>query len=68
MDASFRDGLTPSPWHADAVGGRPPHHPILAGAEDLLHRISTAMASMLSMRVTCLPEAAGLWVGAPVNT
>jgi len=19
---------TPSPWHADAVGGRPPHHPI----------------------------------------
>src|SRR6202162_4156167 len=26
MDASFRDGSTPSPWHADAVGGRPPHH------------------------------------------
>jgi hypothetical protein len=27
MDVSFRDGLTPLPWHADAVGGRPPHHP-----------------------------------------
>src|SRR5829696_8514065 len=26
MDASFRDGLTPSPWHTDAVAGRPPHH------------------------------------------
>src|SRR5580700_8210914 len=26
-DASFSDGSTPSPWHADAVGGRPPHHP-----------------------------------------
>jgi MFS family permease len=21
------DGSTPSPWHVDAVGGRPPHHP-----------------------------------------
>src|SRR5215472_12540544 len=28
MDASFSDGSTPSPWHADAVRGRPPHHPI----------------------------------------
>src|SRR5262252_5329990 len=27
MDASFRGGSTPSPWHTDAVGGRPPHHP-----------------------------------------
>src|SRR5215468_3859915 len=27
MDASFGGSLTPSPWHADAVGGRPPHHP-----------------------------------------
>src|SRR5499427_7906354 len=24
MDASFSDGSTPSPWHADAVRGRPP--------------------------------------------
>jgi hypothetical protein len=29
MDASLRDGLTPSPWHADAVGERP-HHTVLA--------------------------------------
>ena len=28
MDASFSDGSTPSPWHADAVRGRPPHHPL----------------------------------------
>src|SRR5215469_13840036 len=27
MDASFGGSLTPSPWHTDAVGGRPPHHP-----------------------------------------
>jgi len=27
VDASFSDSSTPSPWHADAVGGRPPHHP-----------------------------------------
>src|SRR5262249_41738115 len=27
MDASFGGSSTPSPWHADAVGGRPPHHP-----------------------------------------
>src|SRR6516162_8251330 len=27
MDVSFGGSLTPSPWHADAVGGRPPHHP-----------------------------------------
>src|SRR6516225_8847502 len=27
MDASFSDSSTPSPWHVDAVGGRPPHHP-----------------------------------------
>src|ERR1700741_3435402 len=27
-DASFGGSLTPSPWHADAVGGRPPHHPL----------------------------------------
>jgi hypothetical protein len=27
MDASFNGSLTPSPWHTDAVGGRPPHHP-----------------------------------------
>ncbi len=26
MDASFSDGSTPSPWHADVVRGRPPHH------------------------------------------
>jgi hypothetical protein len=26
-DASFGGSSTPSPWHADAVGGRPPHHP-----------------------------------------
>jgi AraC family transcriptional regulator len=24
MDASFGGSLTPSPWHTDAVGGRPP--------------------------------------------
>src|SRR6516164_8281189 len=23
------DSLTPSLWHVDAVGGRPPHHPLL---------------------------------------
>jgi hypothetical protein len=28
MDASFSDSSTPSPWHANAVGGRPPHHPM----------------------------------------
>ena len=28
MDASFGGSSTPSPWHTDAVGGRPPHHPI----------------------------------------
>src|SRR5499425_2068556 len=27
MDASFGGSSTPSPWHTDAVGGRPPHHP-----------------------------------------
>src|SRR5262249_25843179 len=27
MDASFGGCSTPSPWHTDAVGGRPPHHP-----------------------------------------
>src|ERR1700676_5350680 len=27
-DASFGGSLTPPPWHADAVGGRPRHHPI----------------------------------------
>src|SRR5215471_10667231 len=27
MDASFGGSLTPSPWHTDAVGGRPLHHP-----------------------------------------
>src|SRR5215813_5679102 len=31
MDASFAGSSTPSPWHADAVGGRPPHHPSLIG-------------------------------------
>src|SRR5215472_5727869 len=29
MDASFSDGSTPSPWHADAVRGRPPHHSLV---------------------------------------
>src|ERR1700758_4171923 len=29
MDASFGGSSTPSPWHTDAVGGRPPHHPSL---------------------------------------
>src|SRR5215467_13514425 len=28
MDASFGGSSTPSPWHTDAVGGRPPHHPL----------------------------------------
>src|SRR5215469_5465227 len=28
MDASFGGRSTPSPWHTDAVRGRPPHHPI----------------------------------------
>src|SRR5215469_10190228 len=28
MDASFGGTSTPPPWHTDAVGGRPPHHPI----------------------------------------
>src|SRR5277367_2169293 len=48
-DASFSDGSTPSPWHADAVGGRPPHHPTqpfwavtanggFGGHEELFHR------------------------------
>src|SRR5262249_23612055 len=27
MDASFGGSSTPSPWHTNAVGGRPPHHP-----------------------------------------
>src|SRR5689334_3326205 len=27
MDVSFGGSSTPSPWHTDAVGGRPPHHP-----------------------------------------
>src|SRR5262249_43918956 len=27
MDASFGGSLTPPPWHTDAVGGRPLHHP-----------------------------------------
>src|SRR5262249_55159782 len=27
MDASFGGSSTPSPWHTDAVGGRPLHHP-----------------------------------------
>src|SRR5262252_9000960 len=27
MDASFGGSSTPPPWHTDAVGGRPPHHP-----------------------------------------
>src|SRR5215469_14357836 len=27
MGASFGGSSTPSPWHTDAVGGRPPHHP-----------------------------------------
>ena len=27
-DASFGGSSTPSPWHIDAVGGRPPHHPL----------------------------------------
>src|SRR6516164_3890065 len=31
MDASFGGSSTPSPWHTDAVGGRPPHHPPFAG-------------------------------------
>src|SRR5215472_12729203 len=26
-DASFGGSLTPPPWHTNAVGGRPPHHP-----------------------------------------
>src|SRR6516225_2102893 len=26
-DASFGGSSTPPLWHADAVGGRPPHHP-----------------------------------------
>src|SRR5256885_1648294 len=26
MDVSFGGSSTPSPWHTDAVGGRPPHH------------------------------------------
>src|SRR5215469_15098046 len=26
-DASFGGSLTPPPWHTDAVGGRPLHHP-----------------------------------------
>src|SRR5215472_7713989 len=29
MDASFGGSLTPSPWHTDAVGGRPLHHPYI---------------------------------------
>src|SRR5215471_6451393 len=28
MDASFGGSSTTPPWHTDAVGGRPPHHPI----------------------------------------
>src|SRR5215470_19073527 len=27
MDASFGGTSTPPPWHTDAVGGRPLHHP-----------------------------------------
>src|SRR5262249_9861442 len=27
-DASFGGSLTPPPWHTDAVGGRPLHHPV----------------------------------------
>src|SRR5271163_462955 len=46
-DASFSDGSTPSPWHADAVGGRPPHHPTaidLVGTLEvpLEHQLATA--------------------------
>jgi hypothetical protein len=29
-DASFGRSSTPSPWHKDAVGGRPPHHPTVS--------------------------------------
>ena len=36
MDASFGGSSTPSPWHADAVGGRPPHHPYTAKMSRML--------------------------------
>src|SRR5215469_4025881 len=39
MDASFSDGSTPSPWHADAVRGRPPHHCASSVEGDLLDTV-----------------------------
>jgi hypothetical protein len=37
---SFGGSSTPSPWHTDAVGGRPPHHPRSARKTERLARSS----------------------------
>src|SRR6516225_7438013 len=50
MDASFGGSSTPSPWHIDAVGGRPPHHP----AEPIPTGICEPQVWGISPRRRCL--------------
>jgi hypothetical protein len=48
MDVSFRDGLTPSPWHADAVGGL---HPITPYGASILVRRKRCLVRWLPTRI-----------------
>src|SRR5215510_7684475 len=54
MDASFGCS-TPSPWHTDAVGGRPPHHPTRPPSTHVSQEAGLAR-SPFSLRIPLLAD------------
>src|SRR5215467_617703 len=51
-DASFGGSLTPSPWHTDAVGGRPPHHPKPTPAQGIKLQILSRGSRFVPLKLT----------------